>query len=117
MSLTGDEFGRSGQIFSSDSLSDSPVVQIRDDVIVFQEGNETEECLFAFPLYEIFNFLLAIGSRFPEVEGNLVFDWPDSIEKKFKEMGINHKEQSEFPSHLFDIEGIDKEFFEHILTF
>ena len=73
-----------------------------------------ENYLFAFPLYDIFNFLFALGSRFPGTEAYTIIKWPDRIEKKFEEFGIKYQTRRFFDHEgkTFNIEEHDKEFFE-----
>lgn len=73
---------------------------------------EKENYLFTFPLYEIFNFLFALGQRFHDAETNTIIKWPDAIEKKFKELGIKYETFFDHGPTEFNIEEHDKEFFE-----
>lgn len=135
-----DEFGDSGYIFESDSslhvgIQDKNYEKkkderqklsvevgedfIRNDIFDKHIGGpkgswdyEKENYIFSFPLYEVFNFLLALGTRFHDTERNTIVEWPEHIQKKFKEAGIEYEKIFEFEPTLFDIEKHDKDFFE-----
>lgn len=128
------EFGDHGYFFDADfNLSTSPnindkkqeqadklSIEISEDHICSDIFDKhiggylgcPENYLFRFPLHDIFNFLLALGQRFHEAEGNTIIKWPDQIEKKFKEFGIKYETYFEYEPEAFDIEKNDKEFFE-----
>ncbi len=133
-----DEFGDRGYIFDSDSSLNRSIDEddkkreqreklsieigedfIRNDIwdknIGGPKGNwdyEKENYIFSFPLYEIFNFFFALGHRFHDTERNTIIKWPDYIEQKFKETGIEYEKIFDFEPTLFDIEKHDKDFFE-----
>ncbi|PIQ74161.1 MAG: hypothetical protein COT61_00275 [Candidatus Portnoybacteria bacterium CG09_land_8_20_14_0_10_44_13] len=135
-----DEFGDRGYVFDSDSGLNSPIDEndkkrehreklsveigedfIRNDIWDKHIGGpkeswdyEKENYIFSFPLYEVFNFLFALGQRFHDTERNTIVKWPDHIEKKFEEAGIEYEKIFEFEPTLFDIEKHDKDFFEQI---
>jgi hypothetical protein len=50
-----------------------------------------DDYLYGFPIYEVFNFLLALGRRFHETEGNAIIKWPNQIEEKLKRAGIKYE--------------------------
>lgn len=131
-----DEFGDSGYFFDSDRGLGSAIdekdkdrekklsVDIREDFIrndIFDKhiggpkidfDYEKNNYLFSFPLWDVFNFLFELGQRFHGIEGNTVIKWPDQIEKKFKEAGIEYETHFDYDPKSFDIEKHDKEFFE-----
>ena len=136
-----DEFGNRGYLFGSDSGFHAFVhafdkdetdekrearkkltVEIGEDFIrndIFDKhiggprlDYEEENYLFQFPLFDVFNFLFALGHRFHGTEGNTIIKWPDQIEKKFKELGIEYETYFDYDPEPFDIEKHDKEFFE-----
>lgn len=134
-----DEFGDRGYVFDEDSslnarhadLDDDArerrkklSVEIGEDFIrneIFDKhiggprsdfDYEKENYVFRFPLYEVFNFLLALGTRFHGTEGNTMVKWPDQIEEKFKEHGVQYETQFEYEPTLFDIEKHDSAFYE-----
>lgn len=135
-----DEFGDAGYIFDSDSglnnlgeEDDEKREQrkklsveigenfIRNDIFDKYIGGpkeswdfEKENYIFSFPLYEVFNFLLALGTRFHDTERNTIVEWPEHIQNKFKEAGIDYEKIFEFEPTLFEIEKHDKDFFEQI---
>jgi hypothetical protein len=73
---------------------------------------EKENYLFQFPLSDVLSFLFALGHRFHGTERNTIIKWPDQIEKKFKELGIEYETYFDYDPEPFDIEKYDKEFFE-----
>lgn len=129
-----DEFGDMGYIFESDNefgLKQNPEkgklsIEIGEDFIrndVFDKNTgylrsnfeyKKENYFFHFPLHGVFNFLFALGYRFHNAERNTVIKWPDYIEKKFEEAGIEYEKIFDFEPALFDIEKHDKDFFEKI---
>lgn len=130
------EFGDHGYVFDSDDKFDAHEGEeernarqklsvnvgedfIRNDIFDKYIGGrrsdfdyEKENYVFQFPLSEVFSFLFELGQRFHETEDNPVIKWPDQIEKKFKEYGIDYETHFEYEQELFDIEKHDKGFFE-----
>lgn len=135
-----DEFGDRGYIFRSDLFADHSANESleeraeRDKVSVEVGDNfirsgiydkyiggpkssfdyEASDYIFRFPLSDVFNFLLALGTRFHGTEQNLIIKWPEQIEKRFKEFGIKYETQFDHEPDVFNIEKHDKEFFEQI---
>lgn len=133
-----DEFGNKGYIFDSDSGLNQPLDEddkkreareklsveigedfIRNDIFDKHIGGhkgswdyEKENYIFSFPLYEVFNFLLALGTRFHNTERNTIIEWPENIQKKFSEAGIEYEKIFDYEPTLFDIEKHDKDFYE-----
>jgi len=130
------EFGDRGYVFASDDKFDvregdekrdarqKLSIDIGEDFIrndIFDKyiggpksdfDYEKENYLFQFPLSDVFSFLFALGHRFHDTEGNTIIKWPDQIEKKFKEFGIEYETYFDYDPEPFDIEKHDKEFFE-----
>ena len=130
------EFGDSGYVFDSDASwnysihddekrtekRDRLAVEITEDGIynnIFDEfigGKKSfykkEDVVLNFPLYEVFNFLFALGQRFHDTENNTVIKWPKQIEKAFKKSGIKYEKYFDYEPEEFDIEKHDKDFFE-----
>ena len=135
-SYSVDEFGDVGFVFESDrqfgtlgedrAKRDRLSVQVGEDFIrssIFDKyiggkrsdfDYEESDYVFRFPLYEIFNFLLTLGTRFHQVEQNVIIKWPEYIEKKFKEMGIEYETFFDIEPSVFDIEKHDKALFEKL---
>lgn len=134
-----DEFRDSGYIFEEDNKIGGPndteekrqarhklSVQVGEDFIrndIFDKyvggpradfDYKKQNYLFQFPLTDVFNFLFSLGERFHETEMHTIIKWPDNIEKKFKESGINYKTYFDHEPEQFDIEKHDKVFFEKI---
>lgn len=133
-----DEFGDRGYIFDADSSLKAGLDEeddarerrqklsvevgenfIRNDIHDKYIGGprsefdyEKENYVFSFPMYEVFNFLFALGTRFHDTEGNTIIKWPDQIEEKFKEHGIKYETQFEYDPTQFDIEKHDATFYE-----
>ena len=129
-----DEFGDRGYVFGSDNKPDindesrdarhKMSIEIKEDFIrndIFDKyvgvpkidlDYEKENYLFRFPLYDVFNFLFALGQRFHSMEGKTIVKWPDQIEKRFEEFGIVHETDFECPPEIFDIEKHDRKIFE-----
>lgn len=130
-----DEFGDRGYIFYADSSLKAPLDEerstreqreklsveigedfIRNDIYDKSIGGprldyDEENYVFRFPMHEVFNFLLALGTRFHDTEGNTIIKWPDQIEKKLKEHKISYETSFEFDPMQFDIEKYDASFY------
>lgn len=132
-----DEFGDRGYFFESDRWGksadeseddrkkrDKLTVDIGEDYIrndIYDKyiggarsgfDYEKENYLFRFPLGDVFNFLFSLGTRFHETEKSTIIKWPDSIENKFKELGMKYETYFEYEPTQFNIEEHDKEFYE-----
>lgn len=133
-----DKFGDRGFIFESDidfksretdedkAKQDRLSVQVGEDFIrssIFDKyiggprsdfDYEESDYVFKFPLYETFNFLLTLGTRFHQAEQNVIIKWPEYLEKKFKELGIEYETIFDHEPSVFDIEKYDKELYEKL---
>jgi hypothetical protein len=133
-----DEFGDRGYIFDEDSSMNASLDEtddarerreqlcveigenfIRNDIYDKHIGGprleidyEKENYIFSFPLYEVFNFLFALGTRFHDTEKNRIIKWPDQIEKSFEEHGIRYETQFVYEPEEFDIKKHDADFYE-----
>jgi hypothetical protein len=133
-----DEFGDAGYVFDSDSGLSASIdesdeerdkreklsVEIGEDFIrndIFDKyiggpktgfDYEEENYLFRFPLYEVVNFLFALGQRFHGTERNTIVKWPDEIEKQLDKYGIEYEKFFDYEPKEFDIAEHDKEFYE-----
>jgi hypothetical protein len=127
-----DEFGDLGYIFESDKpfgpkqIDEQYKLSIKvsedsiyHDVLDRNIGGEKvffekDNCLFKFPLSDVFNFLFTLGQHFKDAEGSTVIKWPDFIEQKFKELNIKYELYLDYEPVLLDIEKQDKDFFNQI---
>jgi len=131
-----DKFGDAGYIFEADhkfdlneseeekNARDKFTIEIGEDFIRNEiwEKNigglkydfeyEKENYLFSFPLYDVFNFKMAMGQRFEGAEENVILEWPDKIKKQFDSLGIKYEVISDFEPSIFNIEEYDKEFYQ-----
>ena len=129
-----DKFGDRGYIFDSDSngirskeqLDAAEILSIaigedfiRNDIFDKYIGGpksdfdyEKENYIFQFPLCDVFTFLFALGWRFNGAERHRIIKWPDQIENKFKEFGIDYETHFDYDPKPFDIEKHDKKFYE-----
>lgn len=133
-----DEFGDAGWVFDADSSLKAKIDEsddaresreklsieigenfIRNEIFDKYIGGarsgfdyEKENYLFSFPIQEVFDFLLALGTRFHDTENNTIIKWPDQIEAKFKEHGIKYETHFDHEPKEFNIQEHDAAFYE-----
>lgn len=127
-----EEFGDIGYVFESDNdlgpdrkpEEDTLSIKIDESSIyhdIFDKhiGGEKvffdeENRLFQFPLSDVFNFLFSLGMRFHDTERNMIIKWPEEIEKKFKECGIEYETMFDYEPDELKLEEWDKDFYEKL---
>jgi len=132
-----DEFADSGWVFDSDNSLDYEDLNfddarehqnkltvevgesyIRNEIFDKHIGGpradldyRPENYLFKFPLHEVINFLMALGTRFHGIENNTIIKWPSQIEKKFQESNIKYETHFDYEPKEFNIEEHDVDFY------